>query len=190
MAAATTAEKAVRDYLTYLRDPDSMRPDTAEIDAKLEASNDPLERLSLHAQKARMQDPEPSLRAAFITHAKAWAEANDVPAEAFRAEGVRPDVLREAGLDGARRQTRGGRGSGGARRSRVTTEQVRAALPAKGKTFTLRELQSSSGASAATVRKVLGDLISEGYVTDEGPDPDATGPGRAPTLYRVAKKVA
>ena len=39
-----------------------------------------------------------TFRQGFIEHAKAWAEAQDIPPEAFEQMGVPADVLREAGI--------------------------------------------------------------------------------------------
>jgi hypothetical protein len=39
-----------------------------------------------------------TFRQGFIEHAKAWAEAQDIPPEAFERMGVPADVLREAGI--------------------------------------------------------------------------------------------
>jgi hypothetical protein len=59
---------------------------------------------------------------------------------------------------------------------------VRAAIP--GTTFTIKSLQERSGASPAVVRKVVAEELDAGNLTDEGADPDHSGPGRAPTLYK------
>jgi hypothetical protein len=67
----------------------------------------------------------------------------------------------------------------------VSSDEVRAAIP-KG-TFTVKDLQERSGASAAVVRRVISEEVEAGNVSDEGPDPDHSGPGRAPAIYRGGK---
>jgi hypothetical protein len=54
------------------------------------------------------------------------------------------------------------------------------------KPFTVKQLQESSGASPAVVRKVVQDELAEGRLTEAGKDPDHRGPGRAPVLYKRA----
>jgi hypothetical protein len=100
-----SAEQAVRDYLTALSDPDKLRdPDRiSELTQRLEATDDPLERLRLRAELAQAQAPDTdALERDFVTHAKQWADDKGVSAAAFQEEGVPRDVLRQAGLDGGR----------------------------------------------------------------------------------------
>jgi Fic family protein len=59
---------------------------------------------------------------------------------------------------------------------------VRAAVPATD--FTIAEIEAASGASTATVRKVITGMIDEGVVVDLGPAQDHQGRGRAPMKYR------
>jgi hypothetical protein len=98
-------------------------------------------------------------------------------------------VLRRAGF---RSVTSGGRRSTRRRtttatkpanaRSRVSADEVRAAIPTSS--FTVKDLQETSGASAAVVRRVISEEVNAGRLTDQGADPDHTGPGRAPTIYQ------
>src|SRR4051794_23282241 len=97
----TSPEAAVRDYLTYLNDPDSL-VDTVGVERLQEAlaeTVDPIERLMTMAaiNRASTHDPH-AYEQAFIAHAKAWAKAEDVPAAAFEQMGVPSDVLVSAGL--------------------------------------------------------------------------------------------
>ena len=89
-------------------------------------------------------------------------------------------VLRKAGFS-----ISGGRGSStSSRRSsgkRVSSDEVRAAIPARE--LTAKELREKSGASPAVVRKVIGEEVDAGTVTEVGQDPNHSGPGRAPILY-------
>lgn len=185
--ASTVAEQAVRNYLLALHDPAALRDERHldDLRGRHVTATDPLERLRLsqdllaaQAPAAEQYEPE------FVTHASAWAQDNDITAAAFTAEGVPADVLRRAGLRVGRTAAgKGGRGrGGGATRSRVSSDEVRKAIP-KG-TFTIRSLQDRSGASPQVVRAVVKDAVAAGTVTAVGTDPDHAGPGRQPTLYK------
>ena len=191
---ASTDETAVRSYLLSVRDPSALRDRDAiaELNTKLEQADDELERLQLRQQLLDSENPSlDRYEDAFVEHAKAWAERTGITADAFLAEGA-CRVLRRAGF-------RGGTGGGGGRRttstrttssstrstsarSRVSADEVREAMPSG--TFTVKDLQERSGASAAVVRRVILEEVEAGNVSDEGSDPDHTGPGRAPKLYR------
>jgi hypothetical protein len=194
MAAA--AEQVVRTYLAALRDPDSLRDDDAiaTVEQQLADTDDPIERLRLHEQLAGLTSPSlDSVEEDFIAHAKAWADESGITDKAFTAEGVDAEVLRKAGFDVAGGRRRGGRPSGSAKKqqrrrqssgTRVTTEQVIAAMPKKA--FTVKQLQEASGASLAVVRKAIAQQVDAGKLTDAGKDMGYSGPGRAPTLYKRA----
>jgi len=183
----STQDEAVRNYLVSLRDPSSLKDDdqVAKLQAELAEADDELQRLQLRQQILDAEQPPlERYEEAFVTHAKAWADAHGISDKAFLAEGVSPQVLRRAGFKGVRGA--GGRGRQGSAkpagtRSRVSAEEVRKALP-KG-TFTVKAVQEATGASPAVVRRVINEEISEGRVQEKGTDPDHSGPGRAPTLY-------
>jgi hypothetical protein len=187
--ASPAAETAVRDYLRALHDPSSLRDDDkiAELTEKLSSSQDGVERLRL--RQTLMDAESPAIERyedEFVTHARAWAEQEGVGVKAFTDEGVTNDVLRRAGFNIAGTRGRRPRNAAAqpqrARRSRVTAEDVRSAIP--NGTFTIKTLQDSSGASPAVVRKVVAEEEQAGRLTNEGTDPDHRGPGRAPILYR------
>jgi hypothetical protein len=190
---APAAESAVRDYLRALQDPASLRDDDQIklLTEQLSTASDGVERLRL--RQSLMDAETPSLERheeGFITHAKAWADEQGISARAFSDEGVSPDVLRRAGFNvgDGRRRGRAQRSTGAPtrmRRSRVSAEDVRSAIPSSG-TFTIKTLQDASGASPAVVRKVVSEEAQAGRLISEGTDPDHHGPGRAPTLYRRA----
>jgi hypothetical protein len=180
---ATKAAQAVTNYLLALKDPNVLRDDEliAKLNDELTSATDPVARVELRQQIANAQDPAlDSVEEAFVTHAKAWADKAGISAAAFAAEGVDRAVLRRAGFSikglGTIKSPRRHTGK------RVTSDQVRAAIP-KG-TFTTKSLQGSSGASAAVVRKVITEEVQAGNLTEIGPDPDHSGPGRAPVMYR------
>lgn len=182
--AEDSTEHAVRNYLVALKDPAALRDDEkiATLERQLADSNDELERLRLRQQIMDSQSPSlDAYEGAFVEHAKAWADQHGISGKAFAAEGVPSAVLRRAGFSVGR-----GRGAAGTRgrrsRTRVSSEEVRAALP-KG-TFTIKQVQEKTGASPAVVRKVIQAEESAGQIKKVGTDPDHRGPGRAPTLYR------
>jgi hypothetical protein len=189
---AATQETAVRNYLLSIRDPGALRDESAiaTLHSKLEESSDELERLQLRQQL--LDSESPSLERyedGFVEHAKQWADGTGISADAFVAEGVPAAVLRRAGFRGVgggrRRSSSRTSSSRTTPRSRVSSDEVRAAIP-KG-TFTVKDLQERSGASAAVVRRVISEEVEAGNVSDEGPDPDHSGPGRAPAIYRGGK---
>ncbi|MBW3604165.1 MAG: hypothetical protein KY460_04480 [Actinobacteria bacterium] len=186
---AGTQEAAVRNYLLSIRSPGALRDESAiaTLQSKLDQSNDELERLQLRQQL--LDSETPSLERyedAFVEHAKQWADSTGVSADAFLAEGVPAAVLRRAGFRGVgggrRRASSRSSGAKATTRSRVSSDEVRNAIPTG--TFTVKDLQERSGASAAVVRRVIAEEVEAGNVSDEGPDPDHTGPGRAPAVYR------
>jgi hypothetical protein len=184
-----TSEDVVRTYLTALKDPSALRDDDAitSLEQRIEQTGDQIERLKLRQQLLEARSPSlDRFEEEFVTHAKAWADEQGVTAEAFASEGVPAAVLRRAGFSvagGSRSRGSGGRArSTGTTRTRVTADQVREAIP-KG-TFTIKGLQERSGASPAVVRKVVAEEVEAGRVSEQGPDPDHQGPGRAATLYK------
>jgi hypothetical protein len=125
----------------------------------------------------------------FITHARAYAEAQSIPIAAFRAVGVSDDVLRQAGFGVAGRTgraPRAGRAAGAPRAKQVSVDELKAAALGLPKRFTLADVSAAAGGgSPATVRRAVDELISGGKVSKLGPKPDHQGPGRAPTLYEL-----
>ncbi len=171
-------EAAVREYLMWLEDPASLRDESAiaTAAAAVESATDPIDRLHAITALQKVKNVDGShLRAAFVEHAKSWAETNGVSAEAFRELGVPPQDLRAAGL------LAGSGSSTGPRRGRVSAEMIKGSIP-EGR-FTISALEAASGASTATVRKVVSDLVDEGVLVDLGPDQNHTGRGRAPLLF-------
>lgn len=182
---ASAPENAIRNYLTALRDPASLRDEKkiADLRAQLEAASDEIERLRLRQAIIDAQSPSvDGAEEAFVAGAKEWAARVGITERAFLEEGVPPQVLRRAGFKVA-----GGRGrpagrSSGRTRTRVSAEAVRGAIPRGA--FTIKQLQESSGASAAVVRKVVQEEEAAGRLVKAGTEPSAGGPGRTPTLYK------
>lgn len=178
-------DEAVRNYLLALRDPQALVDEEriGELKRQLEESKDELERLRLRQQLLDAERPAvEQYEEAFVNHAKAWADQHGISAKAFMAEGAPEDVLRRAGFSIPRASgRRGARAARTTKRTRVSAEDVRAALP-KGK-FTNKQVQEATGASPAVVRRVVLEEVEKGNVRDLGTDPDHQGPGRAPRLY-------
>lgn len=185
-------EEAVRQYLQYLRAPDSFVDEDhiRELRARAQRSEDVIERVRLlaEAHRAEKVDDEP-LRAGFVAHAKAWADAGGVPAAVFQEMGVPADVLADAGFTTrSTRRSRSGSGPGrpsGARARRVSIEQIREHVLGRTAPFTLKDVGDGLGGSPMTIRKAVDALVAEGAVERLGPVPDYRGRGRAPTQYRT-----
>ena len=182
---AISAEQAVREYLVSLRDPSALRDDDklAKLEEQLNQTDDELDRLRLRQQILDVENPAiDGYEDRFVEHAKAWAEQAGVSEKAFLAQGVPAKVLRKAGF---RNVGRGGIAQSASTRSlrrRVSADEVRASIPKEGQ-FTIKDVQEASGASPAVVRRVVGEEVEAGNVNEVGPDPEHSGPGRAPTLY-------
>ncbi len=186
-SSSASAEQSVRSYLLWLDDPDALRDEAAiaKAEAAVDKATDPIDRLKALAKLEALQKVDgATYEAGFVENAKDWAETNDVSASNFAALGVPASVLSAAGFP-VRGGRRGGRARSGGRRTRTSPEAVRAAVPAKGQ-FTVADVIAASGASMATVRKVVGEMVAEGLVVDLGPDQGHSGRGRAPLMYRRA----
>jgi hypothetical protein len=177
------ADAAIRNYLLAVRDPDTLKDtETArQRRAQLLTTEDPVERLRLQQDIIEAEHVDPArFEAAFVEHARTWADNRGVTHAAFQAEGVGESVLRRAGFALRSRSDRGpGRAKGS--RTRVSADAIRAAIPSG--TFTVKDVQEASGASAAVVRRVIHEEVAAGNVTTKGTDPHPAGPGRSPTLY-------
>lgn len=191
MAAAKSQEEAIRRYLTYINNPDEL-VDQSQIETlqqKLSESHDPVERIKLRNEIERTkQPPADELEAEFVRVAKQWAEQHGISAEALRAEGVKPAVLRKAGFTiggGTRKRTTAAKRTGKSRQ-RASKDDVIQHLTSQpsGSEFTLNDVMEATGASRSTVNQVISRLTEEGKLTKVGKAEHA-GPGRAPDLFQV-----
>ncbi len=177
----SSSEEAVRSYLRWLEDPSSVHDHEAIARAteESESAADPLDRLKALSRLQALEAVDGSHhRELFIVHASGWASENGVTPEAFVAFGVPADVLADAGIVHVKTASST---TGGKRRRRVSPDAVRAAIP--DGMFTIAQLERASGASTATVRKVIGEMTEAGTLKDHGPDQKHTGRGRAPLLF-------
>lgn len=187
------AESAVRNYLMFLDDPDKLidSNEVARLEDELEQAADPVDKLRIATRLHRLhrRDVE-GYRQAFCAHAKDWAEANDIDVESFRALGVDDKTLRAAGF---KLQPRGAVGAAsnvraGSRPGSVRAEDVKAVAASRTSEFTMAEVGEASGASPMTIRKALNEMIEAGEIERLGPAPDWSQPGRAPILFRPARR--
>src|SRR5687768_14473261 len=107
--ASTAQETAIRNYLTYLNDPDSLVDQALirKLASEVDKAKDPVDKLRAIAQLETAQRADPTVyRQGFVDNAKAWSETEGVPISAFERMGVPPDVLRDAGLTAKGRRGR------------------------------------------------------------------------------------
>ncbi|MCB0976480.1 MAG: hypothetical protein KDB02_03380, partial [Acidimicrobiales bacterium] len=190
MSDNQTPESAVRRYLGWLDDPRSVVDEAAvaRADAAFAAASDPIDRLHAAAarERARAADVD-RIIADFVANARAYADAEGIPVEAFRALGVDDEVLARAGfavpLTG-RGRNKSGRTSARpatARSPQVSVATIKSTAAGGPKRFTLAQLaERAGGGSPATIKKAVDELIVEGLAVNIGADPTHQGPGRAP----------
>lgn len=188
---ASTPETAVRNYLTYLDNPDALR-DEAEVSRLEKAVTDAIDlvdQLMARAalRKAMALDPG-TYELAFIEQAKVWADDHDVPAESFVDMGVREDVLEAAGFYGkATKRTRGPRKASAPsvpRRASVKADALEAGILALDGQFSVRDVTEKVGGSTITVTKVVKELEDQGKIKSAGER--ANERGRASRVWAVA----
>lgn len=186
------ADDAIRLYLRWANDPHSLvdHDRLAALEAQAERAEDPLARLKAFAELERMRVvDEDAIRANFVTHARAWAQANDVGVEAFRRMNAKDSDLRAAGLLGGKVAAKAKvlkptpPAEGRTRRPRTSQRAIVDHIPANGE-FTTRDVAAASGASEATVRKVILGLVEDGTLVEAGTAKGAGVRGRAPLAYR------
>jgi len=188
-----SAEDSIRDYLTSLsakpvaRKPVVDREAVKALTAQIKAETDPVNRLRLYAareeaRKGTIPDvvDDAALETAFVEHAKAWADAEGIPVDAFLAQNVPGDVLRRAGFSitvGATKTPAGPR----RRASAIPIHEVDRAIDALGPKWKLSELAEKLDREVATVRNYVKKLVDDGALKVVGED--ASGQGRPAKLY-------
>lgn len=179
-------EDALRAYLTALKNPSELRDEDrlAELDKAIKEATDPLEELTLRGEFNRLSSVDPSdYEKGFVEHAKAYADDKGINAEAYRSMGVPNEVLKQAGFDvsvspGRKRATSTGK--------RVSQDDVREFIGSLSDNFTINFVSEATGASLATTRAVIKDMLEAGSIKNLGDDPDHTGRGRPATLYKAS----
>jgi hypothetical protein len=168
---AASGETAVRAYLNYLQDPDSLVDDDkiATLDKEVAAAQDPIDRLMAMAalHRARQADPS-SLIDDFTKNARAWAAAEGVPESAFREMNVPDDVLRAAGFGKVRKGQAGKSAPSRQKRQRVSTADLRDGILAFDGPFTIRDVSERIGGSPLTVKQMIATLEEQGNLQPAG----------------------
>lgn len=185
-----TAEVAVRRYLSWIEDPGSAVDQEAIESARRTflAATDSIDRLHAAAalERAKSADSD-RIVADFVTHARAYADAEGIPVEAFRALKVPDEVLARAGFSVPLTRGSAARGRRASRSPQVSVASLKEAAAKMTGRFTLAQLaDEAGGGSPATVKKAVEELIGDGRVVRIGPDPDHSGQGRAPVLYELS----
>lgn len=185
-ATKTDPEGAVRLYLMFLADPESLRDEAAiaKAQAAVEKAKDPIDKLKALAalEKAQAVDSS-SYRDDFIANAKTWADSEGIPAKAFLELGVPAADLVAAGITAPSARAAGAaKGtSGKGRAPRLSLDEVAARLP-NGE-FKLSDLAQAIGRETATTRNYLNKLVEAGTVGVVGDDPNHSGQGKAAKVY-------
>ena len=190
--APTAQEAAVRNYLTYLSDPDALvdQASIRKLASEVDKAKDPLDKLRAITQleKARRADPT-VYRQGFVDSAKAWSDAEGVPASAFERMGVPQDVLRDAGLTAkARRGRARGKATAPAsrapRRPSVRADQLEAGILSLSEPFSIKDVSEKVGGSTITVKAAIDRLEAQGRVMAAGER--SGGRGRASKVWTAA----
>jgi hypothetical protein len=188
-AATVTPEDAVRLYLQFLDDPDSLRDEAAiaKAQAAVDKATDPIAKVRAFValERAEALDPE-VFRHGFITNVKAWMENDDISVSALQLVGVPDEDLIEAGLLAAQPVRRRARDAVAAapkrnRAPRLGLDEVARQLPKKK--FRLTDLAQAIEREPATTRNYLNKLLQQGIVVDAGDDPSHSGKGKAAKVY-------
>jgi hypothetical protein len=186
---STNSEQAVRNYLAYLADPTSIvdQPKIDALNTAVNAEKDPLAKLLLISDLDHARSVDASaVRGDFIVHAAEWARVNNVTNNAFQQMGVTNDVLAAAGLLGKKGRGKAKVGSSGPRGTRapgVRSEGIRSAISAKSGVFTISEIAKDTGATVATVTKVVNGMVDEGSIKSLGQAAKTGARGRAPVQF-------
>lgn len=191
----SNSEAAIRAYLLYLREPESLVDEAAVLRAKaqVQRETDPIRKLrALSRLELAGQVNGDTLRSDFIANVSTWLRENpDVTVGAFRASGVPDEVLVEAGLVDARR--RNGSRPVPAQPSRPPRRQRAAPIPLDQAadvvpegTFRVNEYAVIIGRQISTARLYIDRLLRAGMLVDAGEVEDWSGNGSPPKLYKRA----
>jgi hypothetical protein len=188
--AKDNVDETIRQYLRYVSDPNSLvdRDKVSALEAAAERTEDLLERLRIYSELGQLSAIDvDAIKAKFIKHAGRWAKQNGISVEAFRRMNVPEDVLVAAKLQqktkASRRVSISTPSNAVKRRTRVSTETILGLVPDTGD-FTVKSIAEASGASDATVRKVIMELEEQRKITQIGTERSAGARGRGSAVYR------
>jgi hypothetical protein len=189
-ATSSAAEGAVRSFLTFLTDPDSLvDAEAVEMHQNaVEAAKDPIEKLKALSALQRARAVDPALfRSDFVRYAKTWAEAESVPASAFQQLGVPDELLQQAGIiivgGRGRRRKSAAAAPAATRRKAVSASQLEEGILALDGEFTLKDVSERVGGSPATIKAAIERLEAQEKVQAAG---ERTGSrGRAARTWKV-----
>lgn len=189
--ASKRTEESIRRYLGSIgtkAKPIVDREAVKSLKAQVRSESDPIQKLKLLAaldeEQAGKTPDTAGDEAVFVAEAKAWADEEAIPVNAFQAMKVSDDVLTKAGFTvTAGRRRASASGGGGTRAARIPIEDVQAAARKLGAKWKLADLADALHREPATVRNYVQKLIEDGSVTEIGDDPSHDGRGRAPKLY-------
>lgn len=188
-------EESIRSYLASLeakpvaQKPVVDREAVKALTAQIKAEADPINKLRLYAAREEARKgviPEPEdtsgLEAVFVAEAKAWADGEGIPVDAFLALNVPGQVLREAGFTlSGRTSTATAAPSRSTRAPRLPIHEVNRAIDELGAKWKISELAERLDREVATVRNYVKRLVADGQLTEVGED--ASGQGRPSKLY-------
>jgi hypothetical protein len=195
------AEQAIRRYLLWLNDPNSIVDVEAIEEAEREAKEtvDVIEKLKALSRVEHMRlGDSAAVKRGFLEHAKEWGDRHEISAVSWIRLGVPPDVLREAGITG-NRATAGksparsaaprasSNRTGSARGANVGISQIVAHVQTMTAPFVLTDIADQVGGSPMTIRKAVDQMVADGTVERLGADPRHNGRGRAPIRYRTVR---
>ncbi|QXC62539.1 hypothetical protein KSP35_07000 [Aquihabitans sp. G128] len=192
-----SVEDGIRHYLETLGQSGRPVVDRGAVEAlrsQIKAETDVIVRLKLTAALTEAQEgqaPDFSRqRAVFISEAKAYAEAENIPAAAWLAVGVPEEVLKEAGIEvpaaASKGRAKAASGGGGARAPRIPYEDVKKAAHKLGSGWKVADLATALDREKGTATNYVKQLLENGDIVDLGDAPDHDGRGRAPKLYGKA----
>jgi hypothetical protein len=179
-------ETAIRAYLSYLQDPDSLvdNDKIATLEKEVAATKDPIERLIAMAALHRAREADPAaIISDFTKNARVWAEAEGVPESAFREMGVPGEVLQDAGFGKVRKSRATRNKSDTPRRRAMSTDQLKEAILALDEPFSIRDVTERIGGSPVTVKNAIAALEGDGKIRRAGDK--HLGRGRAAKMWMV-----
>ncbi len=173
-----TADKAVRDYLAFLENPSDFIDQRLvnRLQKQFDKESDPAAKLDLYQEIEAAKRPNgDKVTAAFIKHAKAWAEASGIEGETFfKVYRIDREVLSEAGFE-----IRTGK-----YKPRVKGAVVREHIANLTEPFTALDIFEATGASEAGARNVIAAMIEEGSVVEMEERGESVNGGKAPAQYK------